>query len=203
MYISEINKIFTDEVNSFLRLGWTINAQSMNGVSMNEIAKVDVTNGVDVVRIFMGEDTVWDGDGYTGYIFIKKMMGSNLKPNERSFFGRWECYYEERFYKMPRSHDRWFVKDRSTVLEAEEMHFKRQEARHIDIYKSGNCKDFPITVNILPLVRRFPRCKTVHLEDVTRIYRERFHGGNKYHFKVKGKDYTIIVCDGTIKNAEW
>lgn len=50
MKYSDINKMFTTEVNKYLAQGYRFNTASMNG-SQGELAKVDLTNGTEIIRI--------------------------------------------------------------------------------------------------------------------------------------------------------
>ena len=52
MKFDEINKVFTERVNVYLNMGYTINAGTMGG-SQGEIAKVDLTDGKEIVRVFI------------------------------------------------------------------------------------------------------------------------------------------------------
>ena len=63
MKYSDINKMFTTEVNKYLAQGYRFNTASMNG-SQGELAKVDLTNGTEIIRIVAHTfSKEWDKQG--------------------------------------------------------------------------------------------------------------------------------------------
>ena len=63
MKYSDINKMFTTEVNKYLAQGYRFNTASMNG-SQSELAKVDLTNGTEIIRIVARTfSKEWDKQG--------------------------------------------------------------------------------------------------------------------------------------------
>ena len=63
MKYSDINKMFTTEVNKYLARGYRFNTASMNG-SQGELAKVDLTNGTEIIRIVARTfSKEWDKQG--------------------------------------------------------------------------------------------------------------------------------------------
>ena len=63
MKYSDINKMFTTEVNKYLAQGYRFNTASMNG-SQGELAKVDLTNGTEIIRIVARTfSKEWDKQG--------------------------------------------------------------------------------------------------------------------------------------------
>lgn len=63
MKYSDINKMFTTEVNKYLEQGYRFNTASMNG-SQGELAKVDLTNGTEIIRIVARTfSKEWDKQG--------------------------------------------------------------------------------------------------------------------------------------------
>ena len=194
MYIADINKIFTNEVNKLLRAGWTINAQTMSSINCGEIAKVDMTDGKDVVRIYMYEDneTCDDENLYSWFDCIKiaKCTMIDGKPNNRNrFIPRFSHDVMYTYYEIPRSKG-WYVGNRDELINAVRKQYERNEAQ------SGCTKTmvvYPITAKILPLVRRFPKCKTAHLEDITQVWCLLRDTYRQYRFTVKGTTHMISV----------
>ena len=52
MTYADINKMFTAEVSKYLARGYHFNTASMIG-SQGETAKVDLTNGTEIIRILL------------------------------------------------------------------------------------------------------------------------------------------------------
>lgn len=62
---AELNTIFTAKVNEYLAKGYTFNTETMAG-SQGEIAKVDLTNGEEVIRVIMERKHNWElGEYFT------------------------------------------------------------------------------------------------------------------------------------------
>ena len=52
MKYSDINKMFTTEVNKYLAQGYYFNTSTMPG-SQGELGKVDLTNGVEIICVVL------------------------------------------------------------------------------------------------------------------------------------------------------
>lgn len=198
MNIKEITTIFSNKVTEYLNSGWVINAQTMTGWSSNEITKVDLTNGSDILRVMMESDSeFYDFDEYNEYIKrieinLYREARNDSKPFTRIIFPKWELVETRAFYALDESWDgEWYVEDFAEVVAAKKKHRARQRARFF-IPRDSFC-EFPITVNMLPLVRRFPKCKTAHLEDIEKITRDIYGDKRRYNFFVKGKCHTIMI----------
>lgn len=214
MKIDKINKIFTDKVAEYINAGWLINYQSMNGWSSNEIGKVDVTDGKTILRIKLEWDRHYDRkdcDDLDSVDFIRLRVykdGNGSKPYEHILWDRWELVFERVFYGMPYS-NKWYTED---VMQAQRA-VEKWKSRNDYIRRYGKMNDTQrkmyflfnghyeyseeVKRNLLPLVRRLPRCKTAHLEDIGRVYRDiQEHNGNRtrvYTISVKGNEHRIVV----------
>ncbi len=99
----DINKRFTEIVNEYLSNGYTINTSTMSG-SQGETARVDVTDGTEVIRIVL--DSFYTG--YTGLEGMKILVGraeADVKPHlggDRYIVwnNRLEVLRSESFYKI-------------------------------------------------------------------------------------------------------
>lgn len=81
MKYSDINKMFTTEVNKYLEQGYRFNTASMNG-SQGELAKVDLTNGTEIIRIVARTfSKEWDKQGVE--LFVAAW------PRKRAFGRMW------------------------------------------------------------------------------------------------------------------
>ena len=80
MKYAEINKIFTNKVNEYLANGYTINSATMSG-SQGEVAKIDLTNGNEIIRIMI--DECWENHhAYNGYeIIVGRTVNAKDKIN--------------------------------------------------------------------------------------------------------------------------
>ena len=63
MTYADINKMFTAEVSKYLACGYHFNTASMSG-SQGETAKVDLTNGTEIIRVLLRTfSDGWDKQG--------------------------------------------------------------------------------------------------------------------------------------------
>lgn len=194
MFRSEIDKLFTEEVTNYIAKGYTIHTNTMSG-TQGEIAKVDLTNGDEVIRILLTtkydweegdqliitvgrntdrltghrHDTIWDQN----LEVIKQYKFVELKQDE--YYVAPEGYPEIK----EKRHERWANKNRNEhqVVEMSEAAKKA----------------------VLPWVKRQPKCKTVKLDEIEsvtkHINKSRFNGKVTvgYRVKVRGNELHIKV----------
>ena len=76
----DIDKRFTEIVAEYLAKGYTVNTAAMNG-SQGEIAKVDLTNGVEIIRVYV--DSFRDYKIHTeGIEIVIGRSTEGIKPHE-------------------------------------------------------------------------------------------------------------------------
>jgi hypothetical protein len=130
MYFSDINKRFTDIVAEYIGNGYTINAATMFDIE-EEIAKVDLTNGNEIIRIqlrpeYSQSDMVEFVSLEVGKcpIDILPNYHSNLYFIRRSSLEILEC---EQFYKVGEKRDgRVFYGDYDHARYAAYVRIQRQ-----------------------------------------------------------------------------
>ena len=104
MKYSDINKMFTTEVNKYLARGYRFNTASMNG-SQGELAKVDVTNGTEIIRIVARTfSKEWDKQGvelFVGRVAEKEGIRPDVAYCVNTIWnGRLEQVSSQRFYEV-------------------------------------------------------------------------------------------------------
>lgn len=114
MKLTDINKRFTEIVTEYLTNGYMLNIASMGG-SQGERAKVDLTDGTTVVRVYI-DDFSERGDLYLSGLEI--VVGKTTQElNPRNSVMRetvWSHYltvvYSERFYELGigRNNERYY-----------------------------------------------------------------------------------------------
>lgn len=82
MKYEEINKRFTEKVAEYLSLGYAFNTSTMSR-TQSEIAKVDLTNGAEIVRIYLDRFN----DGYE--IIVGKCVDNVPPHNECNWATIW------------------------------------------------------------------------------------------------------------------
>ena len=199
MYFSDINKRFTDIVAEYIGNGYTINAATMCDVE-EEIAKVDLTNGNEIIRIqlrpeYSRSDKVE---------FISLEVGKcpvNILPNyhnnlyhiRRSTLEILEC---EQFYQVGEKRDgRAFYGDYDHARYAANVRIQRKyrnenEDQLLDLTE----KRMDIVKRLLS--RKFPHSK---IKECDVALAKRFDGG--YDIRYGSRVYRIIngvrqvLCD--------
>lgn len=137
MKFSDINKRYTEIVTEYISSGYTFNAASMGG-SQGEIANVDLTNGSEIIRIYVDSFTDWGSlFGQDGVEIVVGRNTDDVIPNEyRGHDTVWNNHLDvirrEKFYKVgdDYSHGRMY----GTLEEANaanEKRFARWEAKNI------------------------------------------------------------------------
>ena len=104
MKYSDINKMFTTEVNKYLAQGYRFNTASMNG-SQGELAKVDLTNGTEIIRIVARTfSKEWDKQGvelFVGRVAEKEGIRPDVAYCVNTIWnGRLEQVSSQRFYEV-------------------------------------------------------------------------------------------------------
>lgn len=104
MKYSDINKMFTTEVNKYLEQGYRFNTASMNG-SQGELAKVDLTNGTEIIRIVARTfSKEWDKQGvelFVGRVAEKEGIRPDVAYCVNTIWnGRLEQVSSQWFYEV-------------------------------------------------------------------------------------------------------
>ena len=106
----DINKRYSEIVAEYISKGYTINTASMSG-SQGEIAKIDLTDGNEIIRISVSTFVEYRRvtEGYE--IIVGRYTEGETKPHnsDRMYSTIWnskpEIIYSERFYKIDRYGD--------------------------------------------------------------------------------------------------
>lgn len=130
----DINKRFTALVTDYIAKGYIINSASMGG-SQGERAKVDLTNGIEIIRIQIDTFHDWNSDlNLEGYQIIIGRSTDNVQPNSSNDWSTvWSSHLEviscERFYKI--GSDRLNGEYLGTLEEAEQASEKRSQRYYL------------------------------------------------------------------------
>lgn len=112
MRYSDINKMFTDKVGEYIAKGYVINTGTMSG-TQGEIAKVDLTDGDEVIRVSLRKIYTRGHDGIE--FSVGKAARGNYKINIYDSFNTiWnddiDQILNERYYHADYSgYADWFV----------------------------------------------------------------------------------------------
>lgn len=103
----DIDKRFSEIVTEYLNKGYTFNTAALNG-SQGEIAKIDLTNGVEIIRVYIATFHDYSSRYAEGIEIIVGKSNEGLKPHE---YTGWDTIWQnrlevlncERFYKIGRN----------------------------------------------------------------------------------------------------
>ena len=100
----DINKRYTEIVAEYIVKGYAINTSTMNG-SQGETAKIDLTNGAEIIRVMINTFSDWRENIEGVEIVVGCVADKTVKPHDGS--GRntiWnnelDVISTERFYKI-------------------------------------------------------------------------------------------------------
>ena len=135
MKFAEINKRFTELTAEYIAKGYTFNASTMSG-HQGEIAKVDLTNGVEVIRIVIDNTRSKDNFWIDGICVAVCRCTDDVKPNSSSSWATFwtqnaEVIYEESYFEIGRNSCEKFYGTYEEALVARELSHKRYIARKV------------------------------------------------------------------------
>lgn len=105
MKYEDVNKAYTDRINMYLSKGYVFNTGTMPG-SQGEIAKIDLTNGIRIIRVMIERFVDWEGKYMAEGVQIVTGMcdTANITPNAMDQHTIWnnELYVlsMDRFYAI-------------------------------------------------------------------------------------------------------
>jgi len=204
MKFESINHKYTEKVAEYMAQGWYINASTMSG-HQGEISKIDLTNGIDIIRIMLTTKNEWcrkDETSYRSYHFDTVILTVGLAqpencctPNDSNTWNtlwneRLDVLYTETFYEIgERRGGKWY----GTLEEAKAAQDKAQ-----DRYEASRVNDREdVTENqqvkkvVIKAVRREKGMKSVSPCEITKIVRRHTDRGLRYEVSVRNK--TVVI----------
>ena len=184
MFKQEIDRMFTAKVTEYLNKGYRFHTDTMGG-SQGEIAKVDLTNGAEIIRVLL-EDKFEPMGGERVAITVGRntdrlrgdtsdtIWNDNLEILEERAF----CKVSRNFYVTPEEYPAIW-----------EKRLARREARG-ERWGNEELGESAKAI-VLPFVRRQPKCKRVKACDIERVCKSRNNGRLTYSVKVKGQIFRI------------
>ena len=199
MKFAEINEIFSAKVAEYLNNGYVIHPYTMAG-HQGEIAKVDLNNGHEVVRIWLEEkhaEGVFFRHGVVltiGRTTDEKLVDTrNYRWSDTMWSNRLEVVEQFCFWQMVDKNHREidFYIEGEAGIEAMKVRQKRNEERYIETEEVHFDKRMYRIA--LKLVRRTPFNKTKRLADIEDFWKVGKPGEKqKYYAKVKG--YKVAIA---------
>lgn len=202
MLRKDIENVYTDTIKDYLNKGYRIYYSTMGG-SQGEIAKIDLTNDKEVIRILLGSKSEHYREHpihkYMDLDYLTIIVGRNTDKLRGDSFSDiiWnehlELISEIRFYKIGRRNNSFFG-TKQEAIDAMCKYYERFDFRDLysrdEIIFSDKAKEI-----ILPLVKRQRKCKSVNVKQIDEvkkvIYYNRKNIEVHYYVKAKGQVFKI------------
>ncbi len=169
MKYADINKRYTEIIAECIGKGYTINTATMSG-SQGEKAKIDLTNGTEIIRIMVATFTDWD-DHTEGVEIIVGKCTDNVKPHDGIGYDtiwndRLDVLHRERFYKIGRNRSDYYGTQADAKAAAEKS-LERYRRKDIASYEKVDFTDAKAVQIAKNYILRKNICKRVNLDNIS------------------------------------
>ena len=192
---AELNKIFTAKVNELLAQGYIFYTQTMAG-HQGEIAKVDLTNGEEVIRVVMENGPTWDKEKnlfLNDNITITVGRATKVTPGTFSstiWNNDLEVIDQEIFYQAGYHSDYLITKEEA--IENAKKH-KERLMKAAQPKETEEITDKDTIKVLLPYINKLEGCKSVKARHITGIEKQvNTNGSFVYHITIQKKDKTKV-----------
>lgn len=196
--ITIINKIMNEYLLKYLQQGYTINIQTMHGSQSDCPYKVDLSKGNEFVRVYTNRQSAYgsgieavrelrreldyDGDVYTIAVArgVFKNKRSFTRDDSTVWMDRLDIIESRYVYTVGWSRKLGYTEDLEDVRHACEVQNSRT---HYSRYWDREEKDYTDIEHLrigLRAVKKQPRTKTIHLENIDCVRSYKSARGNYY-----------------------
>lgn len=202
MFRKDIENLYTDTIKEYLEKGYRIYYSTMGG-SQGEIAKIDLTNDKEVIRILLESKNECYRDNpvhkHIDLNYFSIIVGRNTdKLIGDTFFDTiWnhhlELISELRVYKIGRRNNSFFG-TKQEAIDAMCKYYERFDFRDLysrdEIIFSDKAKEI-----ILPWVKRQKKCKSVNVKQIDEVKKVIYYNrkGIEVHYFVKAKGQVFKI----------
>ena len=202
MIRKDIENVYTDTIKEYLDKGYRIYYSTMGG-SQGEIAKIDLTNDKEVIRILLDSKTENYREHpihkYMNLDYLTIIVGRNTDKLWGDSFSDiiWnehlELISEIRFYKIGRRNNSFFG-TKQEAIDAMCKYYERFDFRDLysrdEIIFSDKAKEI-----ILPWVKRQKKCKSVNVKQIDEVKKVVYYNRKniKVHYYVKAKGQVFKI----------
>lgn len=176
----DIDKAYSDVVLDYLKNGYTIYTPELKG-NQSEEAKVGLTNGKEVIIVYIKDKYEWRGEVNARVIIVSKVVDYiPYKSWKTIWLDELETIKTLEFYQIRRGN--LFTDDKQCAKDCDNLHYKRIENR-----KRDNRKKFTSNkaLNIAyKICKRTKGYKSVAKKDIICVYKV----DNKFYIEINGKD---------------
>lgn len=188
----DVNKEFTNIVNGYLNKGFTISATTMSG-TQGEHAKVDLTDGKDVVRVMINNRDRWArGDYLYGLEITAALFKGRCNNNFDTFNTLWnskgEVIKTVTFYEIGQDKHGYRRYTRQKAFAVEANNKARNRARWYVAYTDETAiKDAAHIKRVVEICKEHKGYKSIQAKDIVEISRiNRKNGTMSYMVRFSG-----------------
>ena len=185
---ADLNNIFTAKVNELLAKGYIFHTETMAG-HQGEIAKVDLTNGEEVIRVVMEEKVFnWDKerDLYLNNSFIITVgRAAEVKFHDTIWNKDLEVLDQGILYQAG-YHSDYLITEEEAIENAKKHKARlmaaKAEKETVEITDKATIKA------LIPYINKLDGCKSVKARHITEVKRVNTNGSFIYHITIQKKD---------------
>lgn len=190
MLRKDIENMYTDIVKEYVDKGYRIYYPTMGG-SQGEIAKIDLTNDKNVIRILIDKKIEFYNHMLLEYLVI--IVGENTDKLWGNSFSDiiWndnlKIISEVRFYKIGKN-DNLFFGTKQEAIDALNKKLKRFDYENYNSVKEIIFSDKAKEI-VLPFMKRQRKCKSITVKQIEEVKKVIYYNKNniKVHYYVKAK----------------
>lgn len=191
MKYADINRRYTEIVAEYISKGYAINTATMSG-SQGEVAKVDLTNGKEIVRVmlntFFNHGDLWL-EGIE--LAVGRCTDSTVPNSSNDYNTFWssnsEIIFSEKFFEIGSKHSREkFYGTEEEAANAREIYFQRARVRG---YRSST-PEVDITERALEIAKRIATTR-LGVRRIRRCDLRIVNRGGKYTVYYGQKSYRL------------
>lgn len=190
MFKKDIEKIYTDTIMEYMKNGYRVNSSTMNG-SQGEMAKIDLTNDKEVIRIMLNRGTSFRDVYWADY--IKFTIGRNTNKLRGDYHDIiWneslEIISETIFYKIGTHGD--YYGTREEAIDSLKKSYDRMNARAVVSKSEIILPDFAKEI-VLPFLRKQYKCKSIRIDEIDKVSKIFSSGKPQYYIVARGRSYLL------------
>lgn len=189
MFRNEIDHKFTAKTAEYIAKGYRIHTSSMSG-SQGEIAKIDITNEKEIIRILLYIE--YNGLSGSEIVLATGKVNEDFKLNSDRVIwnSNLEILEEERWVRVT---ENYFV----TAEDFTEIRNKRHERFERNHKTDKRVFGAEAKMIALQFIKKQPKCKSAKLTNIERVFKERYWNPlsgtheNRYLIIAKNKTFKM------------
>ena len=195
MKYADINALFTAKVAHYLTNGYVINSASMAG-HQGEIAKVDLRNEREIIRVWFGTAHKNFRDGLT--VMVGRCTDERLlapltaRRSDTIWTDNLEVIESRTFWQMQKSYrETDFYIEGDAGIEAIEKHEKRCEMRYFNPHPQKIFEG--VEKKMVPAVKRHLNKASFKAANIRKVWKQWNADQGRYQYRIQTLKHTIVL----------